>query len=267
MARDAQRAFRAWQGEQTVWLLQCLQEPGRWRQDQQWQLALPAELLDRVDVYHIGENGYVCGPHADTRFPNNRVQGLLDAWLNVEHIGGLRWEPAPERIPWRIPHVSGDAVDYIEGMVRVVAGGTVPVVALDANGMGKAQWPPAGHPATVAPDAESHAFYARQRGETLNGIHMLLRWPGPLEPLFSVMSGLDDLAAHAQLVQIARQSANDPPWALQRAWAVAAPYITEGWTTPEFAWFWPTLLGWGSKKCSSQQGAGFGCARVVSPKH
>jgi hypothetical protein len=88
VARDAQRAFRAWQGEQTVWLLQGLQEAGRWREGQQWQLALPAELLDCVDVYHVGENGVVYGPNAEARFPNGRVQGLLEAWLNVEQSGG-----------------------------------------------------------------------------------------------------------------------------------------------------------------------------------
>jgi hypothetical protein len=242
VAWDAQRAHRAWRGEQTVWLRQGLPEPGRWREGQQWQLAVPAELLDRVDVYHIGQNGYVYGPSAEARFPNGRVQGLLDAWLNVEHIGGWRSAPAPERLPWRMPHVDGEVVEYREGMVRVFAGGTAAAVTLDAHGKGKAQWPPAGHLATVAPDAESYAFYARQPGEDLRGIHMLLRWPGPLEALFSVMSGLDDLAVQAQMVQIARQSAGDPQRALQRAREVAAPYMTEGWTTQEFAWFWPTLL-------------------------
>src|SRR6266540_45911 len=178
VALDAQRGYRAWRGEQTVWFFPDLQAPGRWREGQQWHLAVPATLLDRVDVYHVGENGYVYGPNAETRFPNSRVEGLLDAWLNVEHSGGVRWEPAPECLPWRMPHVTGEVVEYIRGMVRVFAGGTASVVALDAQGKGRAQWPPAGHPATVAPDAESHAFYTSQPGENLRGIHMLLKWPG-----------------------------------------------------------------------------------------
>jgi hypothetical protein len=242
VARDAQRAFRTWQGEQTVWFLQGLQEAGRWQEGQQWHLAFPAELLDRADVYHVSENGYVCGPHADARFPNGRVQGLLEAWLNVEQSGRVRWEPAPERLPWRIPHVQGEVVEYREGTVRVFTGGTAPIVQLDADGRGKAQWPPPGHPGTISPDAESHAFYTSQPGEDVRGIDMLLRWPAPLEALFPVMSGLDDLAAQAQLAQIARQSAGDPLLALQRAREVAAPYLTDGWTTQEYAWYWPTLL-------------------------
>jgi hypothetical protein len=242
VALDAQRAYRAWEGEQTVWFLQGLQEAGRWQEGEQWQLALPAELLDRVDVYHVGENGYVYGPNAEARSPHSRVEGLLDAWLNVEQNGGVRWVPAPERLPWRIPHVHGEVVEYRKGVVRVFGGGTAPIVQLDADGRGKAQWPPAGHPATISPDAESHAFYTSQPGEDVGGIHLLLRWPGPLEALFPVMSGLDDLAVQAQLVKIARQSATDPQWALHRGREVAAPYITEGWTTQECAWFWPTLL-------------------------
>jgi hypothetical protein len=132
-------------------------------------------------------------------------------------------------------------------MVRLCAGGTAPITALDAHGRGKAQWPPAGHPGTVAPDAESHAFYACQPGEDLRGVHRLLRWPGPLEALFPLMNGMDDLAVQAQLVQVARQSAGDPQRALQRAREVAAPYMTEGWTTQEFAWYWPTLLERGER--------------------
>jgi hypothetical protein len=255
VALDAQRAFRAWQGKQTVWLFQDLQAPGRWRQGQQWQLAVPATLLDRVDVYYVSENGYVYGPNAEARFPNSRVEGLLDAWLNVEQSGGVRWKPAPERLPWRMPHVNGEVVEYREGVVRVFGGGIAPIVQLDAQGRGKAQWPPAGHPATISPDAESHALYTSQPGENLRGIHMLLQWPGPLEALFPMMSGLDDLAAQAQLAQIARQSADDLQWALQRVREVASPYLTDGWTTQECAWYWPTLLERGEQgMCLAAEG-------------
>jgi hypothetical protein len=90
VARDAQRAFRAWQGEQTIWLLQQLPQPGRWQVGQWWQLAISAELLDRVEVFHIGENGYVYGPEAKTWFPQGHVDGLLDAWFNVEKFGGVK---------------------------------------------------------------------------------------------------------------------------------------------------------------------------------
>jgi hypothetical protein len=79
--------FHIWRDKHTVWCLQGIQEAARWQEGQQWQLALPAELLDRIDVYYVGENGYVCGPHADARFCNGPVQGLLDAWLNVEESG------------------------------------------------------------------------------------------------------------------------------------------------------------------------------------
>jgi hypothetical protein len=70
-----------------------------------------------------------------------------------------------------------------------------------------------------------------------------------------MMSGLDDLATQAQLAQIARQSAGDPHWALQRAREVAAPYMKEGWTTQECFWFWPTLLERGEQgMCLAAEG-------------
>ena len=43
VARVAPRAFRGWQGEQTIWLRPGLQGPGRWHEGQQWQLAVPSD--------------------------------------------------------------------------------------------------------------------------------------------------------------------------------------------------------------------------------
>jgi len=242
VARDAQRAFRAWQGEHTVWLLQQLAQPGRWQVGEWWQLAIPAELLDRVEVFHVGENGYVYGPEAKTWFPQGRVDGLLDAWLNVEKRGGVTFGVAPETMRWRCPVIKGQGVQYVEGTVRLLGGGVAPVVAIDSDGKGKVQWPPDGHPGSVSPDAETSAFYGSRPDRVLDGVQLLLQWPGPLQALLPLMSGLDDLAAHAQMVQIALESARDPHSALLRANALAAPYITEGSTTQERAWFWPTYL-------------------------
>jgi hypothetical protein len=242
VARDAQRAFRAWQGEHTIWLLQQLPQPGRWQEDGWWHLAILAELLDRAEVFHIGENGYIHGPEAKTRFPQGRINGLLDAWLNVEKLGGVKYAVAPETLQWRCPVIKGDVIEYVEGTVRLLGGGVAPIVARDSDGNGKVQWPPEGHPGSVSPDAETCAFYASRPDHILEDVQLLLQWPGPLQALLPLMSGLDDLAAQAQMVQIAQESARDPHRALLRAKALAAPYMTEGSTTQEFAWFWPTYL-------------------------
>src|SRR6266487_1344170 len=210
VTRDAQRAFRAWQGEPRVWFLQQLQQAGRWKEGEWWQLAIPAELLDCVDVLQIGDNGHVFGPAAEARFPNRRIDGLLDAWLNMERIGGIAYEEAPESLAWRVPRISSDGVEYVDGTVRLFPGGVAPIVEMDKEGRGRAGWPPAGQPASVSPDAESCAFYTSQTGESLRGIQMMLRWPGPLQALLPPMSGLDDLAGQAEMVQIARESASAP---------------------------------------------------------
>src|ERR1043165_8568767 len=84
--RDARRAMEAWKGDYTVWLLPDLKEEVRWDEpigDGKTRVpvvAIPAEHLDRLDVYHIGETGQVWGLKG-WRFPGSCVNGLLDAWL------------------------------------------------------------------------------------------------------------------------------------------------------------------------------------------
>jgi hypothetical protein len=82
----------------------------------------------------------------------------------------------------------------------------------------------------------------------------LLRWPGPVEPLFSLSSSQDDWWGHRQMVDIARQSANDLEGALRRATELAGPYVTAGHTTQEWAWLWPTFLEGGEKGVTFQAG-------------
>src|SRR5262249_38264264 len=84
--RDQQRAFEAWRGEQTVWLIPGLEQPYRWNEDPDcldWRLAVPAAALERVDVYHLDRHGHVYGRASQQWFPAGRVTGLLADWLNT----------------------------------------------------------------------------------------------------------------------------------------------------------------------------------------
>jgi hypothetical protein len=67
--RDASRAFREWRGESVVWLLQDIDQVVRWDEGTVRCVAVPAEGLDCVRVFHIGKRGGVVGDTVTERFP------------------------------------------------------------------------------------------------------------------------------------------------------------------------------------------------------
>jgi hypothetical protein len=87
--RDRQRAFTAWRGEQIVWLLPGVDVSVRWQEGPWGHLAIPAEHLDCLHIFHVGTSGRVWGPAGDLRFPGGTVNGLLQAWLDIDKVGGL----------------------------------------------------------------------------------------------------------------------------------------------------------------------------------
>src|SRR2546422_5802048 len=122
LARDAQRAIRSWHGETRLWLMPELTREIRWHDASlPWagNLAIPSEHLDRIDIHHIGANGHVWGPNSQNIFPEGRVSGLLDAWLNVILMGGIKQVFAPDGIRVRLPHFSEDGVKYEEVTVEI----------------------------------------------------------------------------------------------------------------------------------------------------
>ena len=107
--RDSQHAFRVWRGELTVWQLPEATKICRWREEPCHALmAVRSERLDRLDVCHVGSNGYTFG--ADWYFPDGHLNGLLDAWLNLE---SFELHAAPETIALEVPDISKDSVGVV----------------------------------------------------------------------------------------------------------------------------------------------------------
>ena len=50
VTRDAQRAFKLWRGEPVVWMLPEIRTPVRWSSKGVWNLAVPTEDLDKIDI-------------------------------------------------------------------------------------------------------------------------------------------------------------------------------------------------------------------------
>ena len=63
VARDAQRAFEAWQCDDVVFLLPELRHIERFGGPKgERVLCVPSESLDRLSIFHVDREGWVAGP-------------------------------------------------------------------------------------------------------------------------------------------------------------------------------------------------------------
>jgi hypothetical protein len=112
-----------------------------------FELAILAEHLDRVDVYHIGQNGRVFGSITRGAFPDRRVDGLLDAWLNALKNRAVAFALPPDSVSLRIPRLGDGEGSYEITNVRIDPP-AFPVEILDGGSREFAiRWPPEDWPA------------------------------------------------------------------------------------------------------------------------
>lgn len=257
ISRDAQRAFAAWRGDLKVWLSPDFRQEVRWLNGDFTEVAMPAEHIDELRVYHVGENGRVFGSGSRHRFPNGRVDGLLEAWLNIGHLGGCKGVTAPDWIEFDFPAIHRKGVRYERTRISIEPGPTFPQSRDRKSGKIRVQWPPAGRAmaATPFPDGESLAgnpplFHGRDEdGVRLIGyqdgtvaVQIVQEWPAPIATVIPFFSAFDDVTTQKKMVLIAAASAKDPAEALKAARLAAAPYVTETYAPRDLAWLYPTHL-------------------------
>ena len=262
--RDMHRAFDEWRCEGTVWLLPSLKEPVRWIETESgWNLAIPAETIDRIDVFHIGSNGRAWGLGCDLIFPQGMIDGLLEAWLNLEKLGGIDHIIAPESITMETPRIEGESIRYEKTEIKPEPGPTLPFTSIDKeNRSVDMGWPPDKRTLkTVSHDAESIEYFGTWKRSRIQGLPMLVnekdpeikslhtiqRWPEPLMHLFSMGSGFDDMFSQSLMVELAKQSHTNIDEAIRRTKEAAEAYVTQGETTVELSWYWPTISKDGGK--------------------
>jgi hypothetical protein len=253
--------MEAWSGELKVWLLPELKEPVRWYEQMGKirfpVLGVPAEHMDQLSVYHVGINGQVWGPASHSIFPQG-LDGLLEAWLNLPMLeSGIKFYSAPQSIIAAVPLVTKKGVRYRKSQFHLVPGPTWPIVGIDSRSRAVTiKWPPHDlRPVPVSPEAESAQYFGplrrvvqkglpialSQRHPTFRSLHLICMLPEPLKRLAPNGVGMDTLFGHAQMARIAHLSASDPMRALQKARDAAGIYLTEGQTTQEMAWLFPTI--------------------------
>jgi hypothetical protein len=261
--RDCQRALEAWNGEVTVWLLPYADKIVRWQEAPgRRAVAVPSERLERIDICHVGESGYVFGRASDSRFPNSRVGGLLAKWLNYEELGPVEMYSPPKTIKFEIPRLSANAVTYQEIELETQPFGVAPIVSTEETTRTvQLRWPPESVSfRTVSPGAESEEMFGPFRRADSKGLPYGIsvrdgsrilfwfgRWPEPLRPLILGADGVEALFEQDKMAEIARRSSQNLADARIRAQEAASTYLFDGHTKRQWAWFWPTVRGDGEE--------------------
>jgi hypothetical protein len=251
-SRDSMRAFELWRDELVIWMLPEIHKPARWRINGIGNLAVPAEEFERIDVVHVTEQGCVYAPTAKGIMPDT-IEGLLRSWLNLPKSGGVSFVRPLDSITVDAPFISSrKKVSSRKRTVSFGPGAYLPIIRSNRKKREATMvWPPKGAPAPVSPEAESALRFPSKKltsdpptvvtdqGDVASRV--FLRWPGQLETMMPLLSGVDDLLAQAQMTKLAGQSTSDLAGALRRAAVSAQSYVFPGHTTVEHIWFRPTL--------------------------
>jgi hypothetical protein len=264
--RDLQRAQAAWRGETTVWLIPRLDKPRRWitpGNDFSVELALPAEGLNRIDIYHVGENGYLWGNNL--RLGSPEVGGLLETWLNLidDETHRFRLGLVTEEARMVLPRFEGNRLCYSRAKVKVDPMNVLPADLL--FGPSPPELPPTPPPGTVpsvSPSEESLDYSGSleqvgwlqldERRRTpvfestrIPGLRTVLyhdRWPEPLTHLFPYGGGLDAIRLWVTTREVARRSHSDWQGALNQAQVEGSRFFVNGMTPRRDLWLLPLII-------------------------
>jgi hypothetical protein len=267
LRRDACRVRQAWRGELKIWLLPNLSKEIYWNEKigdiTIRVLAVPAEHLDLIYVYHIGSAGECWG--IGDPLPKGGVAKLLNSWLGLFALGNSVTQLAcPEKLPFIIPEVcmTEKVVRFKRCELILSPGPFFPLSYDKDSDTVRFQWPPDGFPGMVSPEEESHAHYgplervrvdgstfARSRQDPdLTGISVILQLPKPLDGLLPNGASLDTLHGQAIMRELAERSSREPGSLLEEARNVASCYVSEGSTTQLLSRYFPMLRRAGQQK-------------------
>jgi hypothetical protein len=191
------------------------------------------------------------------------VEGLLNAWLNLERLGGIEFFLAPKSIPFDVPSITGDGAVYETAQIALEPSPGIPIDNFnEKTRIMSMSWPPKGLPwPPVSIEGESLDHYGPlERSEidripvgvgrqdsNFRSLHLVAQWPAPLSALLPLGSGIDEIMGQAGMAEIARRSHQDLEGAIRDARNLAAPYLSDGETTLELARFRPIFLKGGSE--------------------
>ena len=232
------RMFREWGGEHVMWTVPGWTGPRNWRQGSTGVGCLAGEFYECVRILHMGDKGTIVGPAA-AAFPNNSVNGLLDAWLNSKFVRLSPVDP-DERISIEVPHPVEGGVRYVPVELKTTFTNVLPFAQVGENRAVSTQWPPtADAPSTVSPEMESALAPLATPPE--GTLPVRFTWAAPFEGLMPLIGTIDDLYARDQMRRIAEMSAMNEAGARARATTEARDRLSEGRSTVARAWLQPIV--------------------------
>jgi hypothetical protein len=269
--RQTRLLYSAWSGEGTVFLLpgtdqeQGATQPFSRLSNEEltaspwdWKVtAIPDHGFERVDIYHVSSDGSIVGPQDATPFHTGSVNGLLEAWLNMsdESCHRTRTKGGRELIALDIPFVGPR---YLKARLpfpfecsRLSRVLDEPYEPYPYTRMCmELQVGPLQYSRIVDDPLYEMTITDRKRypmwpfgieiSRDLGGDR--LRWPNPINGFFPFRGSDGDLCVQRRMAGIVKKSKTQYQEALYEAKNEAAQYISEGYTTMELGWFWPTLL-------------------------
>lgn len=211
---DLQRAYKAWQNEDRIWLIPETKEVIRWvaKIDNflSYEAAVPSKTLNSIIVYHIDEQGAIYPPHPSKGPFNNIISSrLYIVWLKSSPL----FYTAPDSIEIELPIIkNGKFCCYEKKEMEWEPGSIIPFADIDYDSKTVfSAWPPprSNLPPTISPDIESREYYGKLKFEKLvnkegstvfvsseknltgKAIGMYLEWPEPFDKFFHYGSTLD----------------------------------------------------------------------------
>jgi hypothetical protein len=265
--RDLQRAQERWRGESTVWLLPWLREPVRWTLNDHpatSELAIPSESLNRIDLFHVGENGYLHGNERFMRFAEPQIDTLLADWLNLldgTEPRGLEQYLVPETVEFFVPRFDElPKIQYVPIEVPVEPAEILTLKSSQEEGAASWRWPPQGFPLpTVSPAAESRSWagplmgagyldpeqklptFGSVRNPKIKCMMTCLKWPEPFTLLFPDGGGADSALCLVRTKKVADKSEADRLEALREAVARGGQFVCEGQARLRDIWLHPII--------------------------
>ena len=170
--RDLERAMRSWRGSATVWITPWSEEERDWTVPSQPLLGhqmVPGENPDRIDVYFIGQKGFVFGRAPWFGSTAGRLRRLLKAWLSVgrdDAQNRITHGISPPTVGFLAPRIRGEEIVFAwldilnhQPVSTTEAGlseSASPPTEEDPTVVLETRWPPDGQPRrqVISPAAE-----------------------------------------------------------------------------------------------------------------
>ncbi len=228
---DLERAYKEWQGEDTIWLMPDAKEVISWKDTIDGFIfintIIPSDILNVFSIYHIDEGGRIYPPYNDKKDANVIKDGLYRKWLKTY----LEYYPGNDFIEVKIPVIKNKEFGHYEWKkIKVAPGSIMPITDISVDDYTfETRWPPPDKnmPNTVSPDVESQKFYGKLKFEKLKhkigdkykeidvvssekepggkALNIWYRWPEPFCSLFPDGGNIDLIYHHAHMRNLIKQ--------------------------------------------------------------